>query len=85
MDLSAVVNARREHAAPLGWCSIFVKALALVAERRLELRRIYMPLPVPQLYEHPFSVRSSSSNGRFKAKTQSSRRRTSSRRRCGSM
>jgi hypothetical protein len=56
MNLAAVAEARRLSPAPPGWCAIFVKAYAVVAQRRPELRRAYLPFPVPRLYEHPFNV-----------------------------
>jgi len=37
------------------WTAIFVKAFALVAEEVPELRRAYVKIPWPQLYEYPTS------------------------------
>jgi hypothetical protein len=56
MDLAAVAAARRCLATPPGWCALFLKAYALVAQRRPELRRTYLPFPSPRLYEHFESV-----------------------------
>jgi len=41
-----------------GWCAIFTKAYALVADAFPELRRAYLPWPWPHLYEHPISIAS---------------------------
>src|SRR5262245_27620606 len=40
------------------WFAVFMKAYALVASRRPELRRSCLTLPRPRLYEHPHSVAS---------------------------
>jgi hypothetical protein len=39
-----------------GWTILFAKAFALVAQLYPELRRAYMTLPWPRLYEHPYSM-----------------------------
>jgi hypothetical protein len=56
MALGAVAEARRACPIRLSWSVLFAKALALVATRRRELRRAYLPVPWPRLYEHPDSV-----------------------------
>src|SRR5436309_2245890 len=56
MHLAAVAAARQAAEPRPGWCAIFCKAFALVAMRRPELRRSYLPFPWPHLYEHPQSV-----------------------------
>lgn len=50
--------ARRAIADPPGWTAILLKAYAIVAARRPELRRVYLSFPWPHLYEHPHSVAS---------------------------
>lgn len=58
MHLGAVASARiAAHPRP-SWCAVFVKAYALVAARRVELRRSYFSFPWPHLYEHPVSIAS---------------------------
>src|SRR5205823_5145208 len=56
MDLASVVVARQSAWPRPAWCSIFLKAYAIVAQRRPQLRRLYRPLPWPHLYEHPENV-----------------------------
>jgi len=58
MYLGDVLEARRRHTARISWCAIFIKAYAIVSARRPELRRSYMPLIWPHLYEHPVNVAS---------------------------
>jgi len=58
MHLGLLVEARRQIQQPPGWCTLFTKAYALVAARRPELRRAYLPWPWPHLYEHPENVAS---------------------------
>lgn len=61
MNVAAVAAARAGLAstpdAP-GWCAVFAKAYGLAAARFPELRRAYLSLPRPHLYEHPYSVAS---------------------------
>jgi hypothetical protein len=40
------------------WTAIFLKGYALLAREMPELRRAYVKLPWPQLYEYPVSVAS---------------------------
>jgi hypothetical protein len=56
MDLADVVAARQTAARHLSWPVIFMKGLAIVAERHPELRRTFLSLPWGRLYEHPFNV-----------------------------
>jgi hypothetical protein len=56
MGLAAVAKARDKTVGRPGWCALFTRAFALVAARRPELRRAYVPLPRPHFYEHPSSV-----------------------------
>jgi hypothetical protein len=58
MNLSAVAAARSRLTPPPGLSLLFVKAYAAVAARRPELRRVYLPLPVPHLWEADESVAS---------------------------
>ncbi len=58
MQLAAVAAARSAARPRPGWCALFVKAYALVAARRPELRRAYFSFPWPHLYEHPISIAS---------------------------
>jgi hypothetical protein len=58
MRLAAVADARERAVPRPGWCALFIKAYSLVAARRPELRRAFIPLPWPHLYEHPYSVAS---------------------------
>ncbi len=51
MDLSPVVAARASVPHPPAWALLFLKGFALVAARRPELRRAYLPLPWPHLWE----------------------------------
>jgi hypothetical protein len=56
MQLAPLMEARADCPDRPGWCALLVKAAALVAMQRPELRRVYLPLPRPRLYEHPFNV-----------------------------
>ena len=56
MRLAPVLAARQAAGPRPGWCAVFAKAFAFVAAGRPELRRAYLPLPWPHLYEHPTSV-----------------------------
>jgi len=58
MDLSPVVAARASVASAPSWAVLFVKAFSLVAARRPELRRAFLPLPWPHLWEADVSVAS---------------------------
>lgn len=52
MELGAVVAARAAASPRPSWCALFTKALAAVSARRPELRRAYVPLPWPRLFEY---------------------------------
>ena len=56
MALGALVEARRicPHRPP--WTALFLKAFAILAQQTPELRRVYIGLPRPHLYEYPSSV-----------------------------
>ena len=53
MNLAPVVAARAACRARPRWTTIFVKAIALVSEEFAVLRRAYVKLPWPHLYEYP--------------------------------
>ncbi len=56
MSLGPLLAARAAcHERPR-WTAIFTKAYAVVAEEYPELRRVYVKLPWPQLYEYPTST-----------------------------
>jgi hypothetical protein len=58
MNLASLAAARL-HAKPRpGWCALFIKAYARVAEKWPQLRQAYLDFPWPHLYEHPVSVAS---------------------------
>lgn len=56
MNLSRLVQGRQAAAERPSWSAIFVKAYALLAAETPELRRAYVKLPWPHLYEYPESV-----------------------------
>ncbi|MFM8271977.1 MAG: hypothetical protein ACKODX_06530 [Gemmata sp.] len=58
MDLSAVVAARKGLARPPAWVLLFTKAFGAVAARHPELRRAYLPLPWPHLWQADENVAS---------------------------
>jgi len=58
VDLGPVVAARARLVRPPAWAVVFAKAFALVAARRPELRRAYLPLPWPHLWQADESVAS---------------------------
>jgi hypothetical protein len=58
MRLGDVVEARSRHENRISWCAIFIKAYSIVASSRPELRRAYLPVLWPHLYEHPINVAS---------------------------
>jgi hypothetical protein len=58
MNLGAVLNARKSLQTRPSWTAIFLKGYALLSRETPELRRAYVKLPWPQLYEYPNSVAS---------------------------
>jgi hypothetical protein len=58
MQLAPVAAARQAACPRPGWLAIFLKAYSFVAAARPELRRVYVPLPWPHLYEHPLNIAS---------------------------
>jgi hypothetical protein len=58
MRLAEVVAARDVATPRPGWAAVFLKAYARVTDAVPELRRVYVKLPWPHLYEYPNSVAS---------------------------
>src|SRR5271163_4901937 len=56
MSIGPLVAARTASRERPRWTAIFTKAYGLVAEEFPELRRAYIKLPWPQLYEYPTST-----------------------------
>jgi hypothetical protein len=58
IDISVAIAARKASVTKPIWTAIFVKAWAEVAQELPELRRSYVKLPWPRLFEHHTSVAS---------------------------
>src|SRR5262245_6292962 len=58
MQLADVIAARAAAPQRVSWCAIFMKAYAIVAAERPELRRAYISFPWARLYEHPVNIAS---------------------------
>lgn len=58
MDLGPLLKARMAQQTRPSWTALFLKGYALLALETPELRRAYVKLPRPQLYEYPGSVAS---------------------------
>lgn len=58
MNLGPLLRARMAQQSRTSWTAIFLKGYALLAREVPELRRAYVKLPWPQLYEYPVSVAS---------------------------
>lgn len=58
MNIAPLVAARIASGSSPRWTAIFVKAYALLAREFPELRRVYVKLPLPHLYEYKQSVAS---------------------------
>ena len=56
MNVAAVAAARAAAKDRPAWSVIFAKAYAIVAEEMPLLRRAYVKLPTPRLYEYPMST-----------------------------
>ena len=56
VNVAAVVAARKPLAHPPAWVLLFTKAYAIVAARRPELRRAFLPFPCPHLFQADESV-----------------------------
>ncbi|HVS35592.1 MAG TPA: hypothetical protein VMS17_08420 [Gemmataceae bacterium] len=54
--LADVVAARRRLEHRPSWFALFLKAYALVARRRAELRRAYLSFPWPRIHQHTCNV-----------------------------
>jgi hypothetical protein len=58
MNVAPLLRARTAQGKRSSWTAIFLKGYALLARETPELRRAYVKLPWPQLYEYPVSVAS---------------------------
>jgi hypothetical protein len=58
IDVSDLAQARLQLTFRPSWCAIFTKAYALVADAVPELRRFYLPLWRPHLFEAAYNVAS---------------------------
>ncbi|MDQ6433624.1 hypothetical protein RB623_06110 [Mesorhizobium sp. LHD-90] len=58
MNIGVLLHARSASSPRPSWTAIFLKGYALLAAETPELRRAYVKLPWPQLYEYPSSVAS---------------------------
>jgi hypothetical protein len=58
MNIAPLMAARRQAFPRPSWCTLFTKAYAMAAADRPELRRAYLSIPWPHLYEHPSSIAS---------------------------
>jgi hypothetical protein len=56
LKLAEVANARSAARDRPSWFAVFAKAYGIIASRRPELRRSYMSLPWPRLFEHARNV-----------------------------
>jgi hypothetical protein len=56
MQLAELTRARAAVVGRPSWFAIFAKAYGIIAARRPELRRSYMSLPWPRLFEHARNV-----------------------------
>ena len=56
MDLRPLAAARQICSPRPSWCGLFAKAFGMVCRDYPELRRCYLKLPRPWIYEHPHSV-----------------------------
>ena len=58
MNLDPVVQARKGLDPRPSWTAIFLKSYALLSQETPELRRAYVKLPWPHLYEYPSTIAS---------------------------
>ncbi|MRG56787.1 hypothetical protein GF108_14510 [Phyllobacterium sp. SYP-B3895] len=58
MNLGPLLRARMSQSAKPSWTVLFLKGYALLSQETPDLRRAYVKLPWPQLYEYPVSVAS---------------------------
>jgi hypothetical protein len=66
LRLAELRDARQACAPRPGWCAIFLKAMGVVAARRPQFRRAFLPFPRPHLYEHPDNVANVSIERRYR-------------------
>ena len=55
-DLLEIDRLRRKVRPKISWTPLFLKAYSIVSARRPELRQMYVPLPIPHIYNHPENV-----------------------------
>ena len=55
-NVAALIEVKRDLASSPGWAALIVKAFALTAERNPVLRRCYVRLPWPHLWQADYSV-----------------------------
>jgi hypothetical protein len=65
LSLAMLRDARQACAPRPSWCAIFLKAMGVVAARRPQFRRAFLPFPWPHLYEHPGNVANVSIERRY--------------------
>lgn len=58
LDIGPVAQARQALDPRPSWTAIFLKGFALLAQEMPDLRRAYVKLPWPHLYEYPSSIAS---------------------------
>ncbi len=56
IDVEELAEWRRKVSPRIAWNVLFLKAYALVAQARPELRQLYVRWPWPHLYQHPTNV-----------------------------
>lgn len=56
MSLAPLADMRKRSAIKVSWSILIMKAFAVVAARRPELRQAFMTYPYKHLYEHPQSI-----------------------------
>jgi hypothetical protein len=56
MNLTALLEARELAIPKPSWCSLFTKAWGMTCAAQPALRRAWLGLPWPRLYQHPISV-----------------------------
>ncbi|RUL89417.1 hypothetical protein [Tautonia sociabilis] len=56
MRLGPLAEARAGHPIRPSWSVLFLKAFGMVCEAHPELKRALLTVPVPRLYEHPYSI-----------------------------
>lgn len=58
INIAPLIRARADAAKKIPWFALFLKGYAIVAQQHAPLRRVYVKLPWPHLYEYPGSVAS---------------------------